>query len=312
VGYASVSVRCVDPISTARRPRTLVTGAGGMIGRAAVEHLLALGVPVTGLSNLPFSHEAGDVRVVIGDARDPEVVAGALADVDAVIHLAAIPSPLADPSEVVFALNTQATFTVLDQAGRAGVRRVALASSYAICGLPFAPHRLPMPYLPIDTALPLQIHDAYALSKRVDEETAAMTHRRYGMTVVAMRLPFVGDRDRLDSAARRFITAPEAGANDLWSYLDARDAGRAMVAALSPAEPGSHVVYVAAPETLAPYPTDTLLERFHPATPRPSFPGRTAPINLSPARDLLHFTAEHLYPVPPRPEPPSSSDRPAS
>ncbi|MFG1609996.1 NAD-dependent epimerase/dehydratase family protein [Actinoplanes sp. NPDC049265] len=277
-------------------PRTLVTGAGGMIGRATVDHLLARGVPVTGLSNVPFAAPVG-ARVVIGDARDPAVVAGALDDVDAVIHLAAIPSPLADPPEVVFALNTQATFTVLDQAGRAGVRRVALASSYAICGLPFAPHRLSMPYLPVDPALPLQIHDAYALSKRVDEETAAMAHRRYGMTVVAMRLPFVGDTGRLTAAAERFRTEPEAGANDVWSYLDARDAGRAMVAALSPAEPGRHVVYVAAPETLAPYPTDDLLARFHPGTPRPSFPGRMAPIDLTLARDLLAFTATHIFEV---------------
>jgi nucleoside-diphosphate-sugar epimerase len=279
-------------------PRTLVTGAGGMIGRATVDHLLASGVPVTGLSNVPVEPASG-ARVVVGDARDPAVVAGALDDVDAVIHLAAIPSPLEDPPEVVFALNTQATFTVLDQAGRAGVRRVALASSYAICGLPFAPRRRPMPYLPIDTALPLQIEDAYALSKRVDEETAAMMHRRYDLTVVAMRLPFVGDTGRLTEAAERFRADPSSGAADVWSYLDARDAARAMVAALTPAEPGCHVVYVAAPETLAPYPTDDLLARFHPGTPRPPFPGRTVPIDLALARDLLSFTARHIFEVRP-------------
>ena len=275
-------------------PRVLVTGAGGMIGRAAVDHLLASGVPVTALSNVPL--ESDGARVVIGDARDPGVVAGALDDVDAVIHLAAIPSPLSDPAELVFALNTQATFTVLDQAGQAGVRRVALASSYAICGLPFAPHRLTMPYLPIDAALPLQIHDAYALSKRVDEETAAMMRRRYDLTVVALRFPFVGSpSDRLASTARRYADDPRTGANDVWSYLDNRDAGRAMVAALTPASPGCHVIYVAAPTTLVPYPTDDLLAQFHPDTPRPPFPGRTVPIDLAPARDLIGFTARHIF-----------------
>ncbi|GLY95945.1 NAD(P)-dependent oxidoreductase [Actinoplanes sp. NBRC 103695] len=277
-------------------PRVLVTGAAGLIGRAVVARLLASGVPVTAL--ILESGTVDGARVVVGDARDPEVVAGALDDVDAVIHLAAIPSPLADPAERVFAVNTQATFTVLDQAGRAGVRRVALASSYAIGGLPFAPHRLTMPYLPVDTALPLQIHDAYALSKRVDEETAAMMHRRYDMTVVALRLPFVGTADdRLATTAAHFRTTPEAGASDVWSYLDSRDAARALVSALSPARPGCHVLYVAAPETLAPDPTDDLLARFHPSTPRPSFPGRTVPIDLEPARELIGFTAEHPFPV---------------
>jgi len=279
-------------------PRVLVTGAAGLIGRAVVAQLLASGVPVTAL--ILESEPLGGARVIAGDARDPDVVAGALDDVDAVIHLAAIPSPLADPAERVFAVNTQATFTVLDQAGRAGVRRVALASSYAIGGLPFAPRRLPMPYLPIDTALPLQIHDAYALSKRVDEETAAMMHRRYDMTVVALRLPFVGSADdRLAATAARFVSTPADGANDVWSYLDTRDAARALVSALEPARPGCHVLYVAAPETLAPYPTDDLLARFHPSTPRPSFPGRAVPIDLEPARELIGFTAEHPFPITP-------------
>jgi nucleoside-diphosphate-sugar epimerase len=155
-----------------------------------------------------------------------------------------------------------------------------------------------MPYLPIDTALPLQITDPYALSKRVDEETAAMIHRRYGMTVVALRLPFVADAaDRLPRTAARYAADPATGAADVWSYLDARDAARALVAALHPARDGNHVVYVAAPETLAPYPTDELLDRFHPGVRRPPFPGRSVPIDLEPARELLDFTAAYLWPT---------------
>ena len=214
------------------------------------------------------------------------------------IHLAAIPAPDRDPDEVVFGGNSLATFVVLDAAGRAGVRRVALASSYAICGLPFARRPLRMPYLPIDTRLPLQITDPYALSKRADEATAEMAALRYGMDVVALRLPFVGTADdRLPVTAALFVDHPQAGAADVWSYLDARDAARALLASLSPAVPGSHVVYVAAPETLAPQPTEWLLERFHPGVPHPTFEGRTVPIDLVPAFDLLGFTAAHPWPA---------------
>lgn len=278
--------------------RVLVTGAAGLIGSATLDLLAAEGIAATALVLDEPGRALPADRVIVGDAADPAVVAGALRDADAVIHLAAIPTPLADPGERVFAVNTLATFTVLDQAGQAGIRRAAIASSYAICGLPFAGRRLTMPYLPIDTALPLQITDPYALSKRVDEETAAMAHRRYAMTVVALRLPFVGTvDDRLPGVARRWADEPGAGAADVWSYLDARDAARALLASLEPARPGSHVVYVAAPETLAPYPTEQLLSRFHPGVPRPAYSGRTVPIDLDPAVDLLGFRARHPWPV---------------
>ncbi|GAA0574345.1 NAD(P)-dependent oxidoreductase [Paractinoplanes ferrugineus] len=276
--------------------RVLVTGAAGLVGTAVLELLAAHGVPATALILEPAS--VGADRTVVGDAADPAVVDDALADVTDVIHLAAIPDPIRDPAEVVFGRNTLATFAVLDRAGRRGVERAAIASSYAICGLPFARTPLRLPYLPIDARLPLQITDPYALSKQADEATAEMINRAYGMTVVALRLPFIGAADgRLATAAARFATDPATGAADVWSYLDVRDAARALFAALRPARPGFHVVYAAAPETLAPQPTQWLLDRFHPGVPRPSFTGRTVPIDLAPARDLLGFEAAFPFPV---------------
>ena len=277
--------------------RVLVTGAAGLVGSAVLDLLAARGVPATALVLRSAAHVPAD-RVVTGDAGDPEVVEDALRDADAVIHLAAISHPGDDPDEEVFGGNTRATFTVLDRAGRCGVRRAAIASSYAICGLPFARRPLRMPYLPIDAALPLQITDPYALSKRADEATADMIHRRYDMSVVALRMPYVGGvDDRLRPMAERWAHEPQLGAADVWSYLDVRDAARALVAALEPAEPGNHVVYVAAPETLVAQPTESLLARFHPGVPRPHFTGRTVPIDLAPARELLNFTAEHPFEV---------------
>jgi nucleoside-diphosphate-sugar epimerase len=275
--------------------RVLVTGAAGLIGTAVLDLLAAAGLPATALVLDPAPRVRAD-RVVAGDARVPAVVDLALRDVTSVIHLAAIPTPLHDPDEVVFGQNTQATFTVLDRAGRAGVRRAVIASSYAICGLPFARVPLQLPYLPLDADLPVQITDPYALSKQVDEATAAMAHRRYGMSVVALRLPFVAPAERLAEMAAWYADAPEGGRQDVWSYLDVRDAARALHAALHPAAPGNHVLYVAAPEILAPQPTEQLLDRFHPLVPRPRFAGRTVPIDLEPARDLIGFTAAFPHP----------------
>lgn len=277
--------------------RVLVTGAAGLVGSAVLDLLAAERLPVTALVLEPVKDIRAD-RVVVGDARDPAIVDDALRDADAVIHLAAIPHPLNDPAEEVFGGNTRATFTVLNRAGRVGIRAAAIASSYAICGLPFAHGPLSVPYLPMDIHLPLQISDPYALGKRTDEAIADMIHRRYGMTVVALRLPLMGTAaGRLAETAELYARDPARGAADVWSYLDVRDAARALLASLTPAVAGNHVVYVAAPETLAAQPTEWLLEAYHRGVPRPRFAGRTVPIDLAPAGDLLSFTAVHPFPV---------------
>ncbi|MFD6178253.1 MULTISPECIES: NAD-dependent epimerase/dehydratase family protein [unclassified Isoptericola] len=285
--------------------RVLVTGAGGRIGTAVVAELVARGTAVTALVLDAADAPAGADRVVAGDAADADVVARALEGADGVVHLAAIPSPLHDPPEVVFGSNTLATFTVLEQAGRAGVRRAVVAGSQARSGLPFAPRPGHPAYVPADLASPSQAADPYALSKLVDEQTAGAAARRHGMTVVVLRYPLVGDADRLAAFAAARASDPALGASDLWAYLDVRDAATAAALALDVEEPGAHVVDVAAPETLVPFATRDLLARYHPGTEvRADLPGRTVPVDLAPAERLLGFRARHLLdPGPGRPLP---------
>jgi nucleoside-diphosphate-sugar epimerase len=272
--------------------RVLVTGAAGRIGRAVLDALATAGIPAHAL----VLEDPGDLAaeaVFTGSAADPSVVRASLRGVDGVIHLAALATPdLGTPLEV-FGGNVCATFAVLDEAGRAGVPRAVIASSYSVTGLPFARTLLHPAYLPVDVAMPAQIEDPYALSKQTDELIAAMVARRYSMGVVALRYPFVGGfDDRLPGYAVQIAERPETGARELWSYVETRDAARAALLALDIDVPGVQVVYVAAPRTLVPYPTAELLDRFHPDVPRRTeFPGRTVPIDLAPARELLGFTA---------------------
>jgi nucleoside-diphosphate-sugar epimerase len=278
--------------------RVLITGAAGLLGRVVLETFRQAAIPTTGLV-LSTVDEIDAGRVVVGDARDPAVVADALRDVDAVVHLAAIPSPDMGTPEEVFCGNTAATFTVLQQAARAGVRRAVIASSYSVTGLPFAPTALQPPYLPIDEAVPLQIADPYALSKQVDELTAALMWQVHKLSVVALRFPFLGDVDRkLPARARVLAQDPYQGTRDLWSYLDVRDAANVCLAGLTVAPEGCHVVSVAAPVTLSGHPTEALLDRYYPDVPRRmSFPGRTAPFDLTRARTVLGFDPVHLFGV---------------
>jgi nucleoside-diphosphate-sugar epimerase len=280
--------------------RVLVTGAAGALGRHVVSALHRAGVAVSALvlePQVPAEWEAD--RVVVGDGRDVDAVRRALVDVDAVIHLAAIPSPRGGTAEEVFCGNTGATFTVLEEAAGVGVRWAVIASSHALTGLPFAEQVRTPAYLPVDEAIPPHIEDPYALSKQVDEETASMMWWRHGLSVCALRFPFLGGTDdRLPRRAQQFATDPAIGARDLWGYLDYRDAADTCVAAISLRRPGRHVVTLAAPLTLAPYPTEQLLDAFYPHVPRTTrLPGRSAPFDLTRARALLDFSPQHLWPV---------------
>src|SRR4029077_6492164 len=119
-GIAATGLALAEPADGTGRAAD-PTGAGGWAGAG------------TGVA------AADGYRATFGDARDPSVVARALADVDAVIHLAAIPTPTADLPRTVFENNTLATFAVLNAAAEAGVQKAAIASSLSITGLPFAP-----------------------------------------------------------------------------------------------------------------------------------------------------------------------------
>jgi len=277
--------------------RVLVTGAAGLLGREVLAHLASAGTTVTAL--VPAGGPDVDAdRVVVGDARDVDVVRKALVDATDVVHLAAIPSPNGYTGEEVFGNNVLSTFTVLEQSGLAGIGRVAIASSYSVTGLPFAPRTRVPAYLPVDESLPVQVEDPYALSKQVDEATAAMMWWRYGLSVVALRFPFLGGQDRLDAQADRYSHDPAAGVRELWSYLDLRDAARACALALTQPPPGYQVIGLAAPLTLAPYPTGALLDRFLPHVPRRTeFPGRRVPLDLARAEQLLGFRPAYELPI---------------
>ncbi|GAA0902755.1 NAD-dependent epimerase/dehydratase family protein [Virgisporangium aurantiacum] len=273
--------------------RILVTGAEGMVGSAVVARLRAAGHELTTLT-LPDATPHDGVRVVRGDARDPDAVADAVRDVDAVAHLAAIPNPWHDPAQTVFANNVTATFTVLWTAAECGVRRFAIASSVNATGLIINPHRRVPPRYPIDESVEPDLADPYSLSKQVDEHTLRTVCRRFDASGVALRLPLMISLDNGPGMRRWYEANLDNGVCEGWSWLDVRDGAEAFRLALTADYDGAHVVQVASPETFVSVPTAELIERFAPGVPvTGSFPGRTAPVDTSRATDLLGFVARH-------------------
>src|SRR4029079_1978639 len=110
----------------------LVTGGAGFIGSHIAEGLVKRGDRVRVLDNLSTGHASnvahlgGKVELIQGDITDPKAVAAAVKGGDCVFHEAALASV---PRSVEHPLDTNAacvtgTLTVLDQARKAGVRRL--------------------------------------------------------------------------------------------------------------------------------------------------------------------------------------------
>jgi nucleoside-diphosphate-sugar epimerase len=280
--------------------RVLVTGAAGRIGRHVVAELLEHDHEVHGLdrASLPLD-PSRRTRWHPGEIRDVEPLTRLLQHIrpDAVIHLAAIPSPLHGTPQEVFTTNTQATFAVMEAAGTTGVPRVAFASSTSVTGLPFAEAPLSPLYVPVDELHPNVGNDPYALSKETDEATARTMHRRHGYQVVGLRIANTSPMDYHLAEAAKVKADSSYLAGELWAYLDIRDGARAFRLAVERDVPGCHVINVMAPDTYSDEPTAALLARHHPTTEiRREIPAREVAFELTRSRELLRFTAEHLLP----------------
>ncbi len=300
--------------------RVVVTGAAGAIGRYVVADLVARGhtvvavdraapgsaAPGTGgqrdRTQSPELVAAMDAPVPdpahvtwrIGDGRDEPLMAEACAGADALIHLAAIPAPVLGTPLEVFATNTQATFVTLEAAGVAGIRRVVIASSISLLGIPWSPVPISPLYAPIDEEHPNIGSDPYALSKETDEATLRTMHRRHGYQAVALRIsgtaPIAFHRHHAPSVA----ADPGLRKHELWAYLDSRDGARAFVLAVERDLPGHHVINVMAPDTNCPVPSAELMARYHPGTPlRRPLAGRESIFDVTRCRELLGFVPAH-------------------
>jgi nucleoside-diphosphate-sugar epimerase len=270
--------------------RVLVTGAGGIIGRRTVQWLLSQDIAVTALSNAPIAGPSPGSRSVVGNTTSETDVAAALAGCDAVVHLAALAHPSLGTPYEVYGNNVASTFNVLAQAAARGITRVVLAGSINAAGIGMNPHG-PLPaYFPLDEQLPDDIADAYSLSKRVDELSAAMAARTWGTDVVTLRFPLVKSLDTLREVQRAVIVDPVSMVRTGWAYLTDTDAARAIHSSLRVPLRGAHVIGLSAADTLLPEPTESLLKSYAARVERRRpFPGNAALVDTGRAEALLGF-----------------------
>src|SRR5947209_8551901 len=109
----------------------VVTGGSGKAGRYVVPELSDAGYRVLNVDRRP----AEGARFFDADIEDLGQTIEALRGADAVVHLAAIPSPGRHPESVVFRLNVMSTWNVLAAAEILGIQKLVLASSVNAVGL---------------------------------------------------------------------------------------------------------------------------------------------------------------------------------
>jgi dTDP-L-rhamnose 4-epimerase len=229
--------------------RVMVTGGAGFIGSHVAEVLSARGHETVLVDNLlPKAHsETTAFEGVVGDVRDPALLAGLLHGVDVVCHQAAVVghgmSPADAPEYVLH--NDFGTAVLLAAMHGAGVTRLVLASSMVVYGegryeCPTHGVVRPAPRLKSDvdsgrydppcplcgTALapglvpedaPLDPRSTYAATKAAQEFLASAWARQTGGTVWALRYHNVyGPRMPRDTpyagVASLFRSALERGA----------------------------------------------------------------------------------------------------
>ncbi len=243
--------------------RVVVTGSSGRIGQQVVKELASFGYEViaTDIARAPSDLPRG-VRYVQGDMTQAAEVAGVLAfrgkKPDAVLHLAAIPSPTQHTMETVYATNVLSAFNVAELVATLGIPKLIETSSINWLGMDFRTHEWWPSYLPVDEFHPHQAQDAYALSKFVGEQAARMIHNRAGTEVISIRPPYVVFADWWPEVVRRVREQPLSFARGLWAYIDVRDLAVAYRKALETTVTLHESFYIVADDALAERPVADL------------------------------------------------------
>ena len=276
----------------------LFTGASGRIGGTFTRELLDHGHTVRIYDRAPMPADLRPrVDMVYGEITDPLALLRAADGCDAVIHLAAIPSPL-NGEENIIHTNVTGTQAVFAAAEGNGITRVVLASSCSAYGFAFAREPFDPNYFPVDEDHPLQPQDMYGLSKLLNEETARAYARR-GINSVCFRMPGVslltGPRQRW--LHRRLGHAHEWRSNDFWSYIAVEDAARAFRLAVESDLIGCHPLVIAARDSIGRGDIREAVAKHYPALAASvrDFAPDASLYSSARARELLGFIAERSW-----------------
>jgi UDP-glucose 4-epimerase len=232
-----------------RIAKVLVTGGSGRVGRYVLREL-AKEWRVTNADLLPAHAESVEYRAT--DVLDLDAVRRAVADMDAVVHLAALDFDWKAAPEAYIRVNILGSWHVLQASAEAGVRKVVLCSSVSACGFSeMRPDWRPNS-LPVDERHENRPAEAYGVSKVVLERMGLSFVHAGQMDVICLRPMAVVMRESIDDFIS-FIDVPQR--RWLFDYVTANDAARAFAAALRSPGPRYGVFFLSAADSCRPEPT---------------------------------------------------------
>lgn len=218
----------------------------------------------------------------------------AYSGIDAVVHLAAIPSPGQTNSSRQFRVNTMSTYNVLEACRKLKIKNVVLASSETLTGIPYDPH---MPEsLPITEENERRPESAYSLSKLVGEVMAEQ-YARWDPEVKIISLRFsnvmlpeeyASFETWQDDASRRVFNA--------YGYIDARDAGQSVSLSLASKIKGHHAYLIAAEDTCMRMSNEELVKHSFPGVKYTPTPGpNDSLLSIDKAKKELGFKPAYKW-----------------
>lgn len=273
--------------------RIAVTGGSGKAGRAVVRELVDHGYRVVNLDLAPPEEPLCPFTRVdltdFGETMDAlSGIAARARDFDALIHLAAIPSPGQATDERTFRINITSAYNAFSAATRLGLERVVWASSETVLGIPFRPE--PPAYAPLDEEAPARPEFSYALSKVLAEEMARQFARAHP------EIPFIGIRPSNVMEPREYEFFPSFQRDaalrswNLWGYVDVRDLARGFRLALEAEISGAEVFIIAAGDTVMERDSRELMAEVYPDTPiNGTLKGRQTLLSINKARQMLGY-----------------------
>ena len=268
--------------------RIAITGGSGRVGRGVIDLALAQGHSVVSIDRVPPAQDAAqpDVTFVQAEITDYPAFEQALHGCDALVHLAAIPTPWGHPDYVVHNNNVVGSYNALSAAARLGITRVCQASNVNATGAAFS--RWPRyDYFPLDEQHPTYNEDPYSLSKWICEQQADSFARRYeAMAIASLRFHLVApDRASAVQLNDRFR---ELLVRHLWGYTRLDAAAQACLLSLTAGFHGHEVFYIVAPDTTMETPSLELKQQFFPDVPlRADLSGNGGFFNCDKAERLL-------------------------
>src|SRR3954451_18783847 len=210
--------------------RVLVTGAGGSIGTVLCSGLVDRGHTVAGLDLSP-EPEGFTGPWFTADCADPDAVTAIFAalertgGLDAVVHLAGIPTESSLPDELESHVVT--TAALLDAMVAYGVHRIVYASSNHAVGR--TPRTEPVGTVSLHVDSRPRPDTFYGVAKVAAEALLSLYADRYGIDAVATRIG-------------SFLPQPESR-RALSTWLSHDDAVRMFEACLTAPDPGFAVIY---------------------------------------------------------------------